>query len=115
MSRRGAILLAVGMLILGLVLGFIGGGVATRFLAGRRIARTFAAGRFAPRSFYGAPRMGPGMMMPPGFGRGGMPFGGGMRRMPPGRGFQVPRARLAGPVTGARVTNVESNSPADKA
>lgn len=115
MSKRGTILLAVGMLVLGLALGFVGGGVATRFLARRVIARSFGAGQFSPRSFYGAPRMGPGMM-PRGFGRGGVPFGGGrsMPRNMPGRGFQSRRAPANALITGARVANVESNSAADK-
>ena len=118
MSKRSTILLAVGMLVGGLVLGFIGGGVATRFMVGGASARSFAAGRFAPRSFYGAPRIGPGAMpiTPRGFGRGGMPFGGGLvnPRNMPGRGFQSRRAPANALVTGARVVNVESNSAADK-
>lgn len=119
MSKRATILLGVGMLVLGLVLGFIGGGVATRFLAGRALARTFRAQPFTPRTFFNAPQMGPGMMPmnPRGFGRGGMPFGGGRAnpRNLPGRGSQPRRAPANATVTGARVTSVESNSAADKA
>jgi len=118
MSKRGTILLGVGMLALGLVLGFVGGGVATRFMTGRAAARSFAAGQFAPRSFSGAQRFDPRMMPPSprGYGRGAMPFGGG-RSMPrnlPGRGFQSRRAPVNAAITGARVVNVESNSAADK-
>ena len=117
MSKRGTILLAVGMLAVGLVLGFVGGGVATRFMTGRTAARSFGA-QAAPRSFYGAPRMGPGMMpmSPRGFGRGAMPFGGGRTnpRNLPGRGSQSRPAPANALVTGARVASVESNSAADK-
>ncbi len=115
MSKRGTILLAIGMLVLGLVLGFIGGGVATRFMAGRTVARSFAAGRLARGSFYGLPRFGPGMlpMSPRGFNRGGMPYG--MGRMPFARVYQSRRAPTAAFMNGARVASVESNSAADKA
>lgn len=114
MTRRGAIVLAVGMLALGLVLGFVGGGVATRLMAGRALSRSFGAGQFGPRAFAGAPRALP--MMPRSFGRGTMPFGGGRMnpRMMPGRGFQSRRAPTNALVTGARVTNIEANSAADK-
>jgi len=114
MSKRGTILLAVGMLVLGLVFGFVGGGVASRFMAGRAMARSFSAGPFAPRSFAGAPRAMP--MMPRGFGRGGVPFGGGRMnpRNLPGRGNQSRRAPANAAITGARVGNVEANSAADK-
>ena len=119
MSKRGTILLAVGMLALGLVFGFVGGGVTTRFMAGRAMARSFGGGQFSPRSFSGAPQMGRGMMpmSPRGFGRGAMPFGGGrsMPRHQPGRGFQSRRAPANAAITAARVANVESNSAADKA
>lgn len=62
--------------------------------------------------------MGPGMMpmAPRGFGRGGMPFGGGRAnpRTLPRRGTTAPRAPANVNVTGARVASVEANSAAEK-
>ncbi len=127
MSRRGTILLAVGMVILGLVLGFVAGGVTTGFLARRAMVR--ATGRFAAPGFYGSQRMMPFYAQPAmphrmpfygqGRGSGGAPF------YAPGRGLghapfnqrRLPsrRAPAANFANGARVTSVESNSAADKA
>jgi membrane-associated protease RseP (regulator of RpoE activity) len=119
MSKRNAIWLAIGLLVLGLFLGFVAGGVATRFFMRRTLSRSFGAGQFAPRAFYGAPGLGHGTMpmVPRGYGRGGMPFGGGRMqpRAMPGRGVQPRRAPVNAIVNGARVASVESNSAADRA
>ncbi len=151
MSRRGTLLLAVGLLIVGLILGAIGGVLTGRFLARRSIAG-FTTMRMLPGAFggrgmmpYVAPRG--GYVAPFASPRnrfGAMPFAaprgrfgvvpfngprGGFGAAPfygPGRGFrgQVPfygrrgsakRAQLGSFANGARVTSVESNSPADKA
>ncbi|MBI5301146.1 MAG: PDZ domain-containing protein [Chloroflexi bacterium] len=88
MSNRGVILLAIGMLILGLVVGGLVGSVGGYF-AGRNTA--FAFNPFMQG--YGSP-MQPGQL----------PFN------PPG-GFQQQPATT----DGARVTQVENGSPAAKA
>ncbi len=130
MSKRGTILLAVGLLILGLIVGAVAGGLTGRFLA-RRSAIRFSAMRMTP-GYFGAQGFGRGMMpyYAPGGGYGATPFYGpqrGFRAAPfygQGRGFgRAPLARrgiarraLRGSfANGARVTSVESNSPADKA
>jgi len=131
MSRQGTILLAVGMVILGLVLGFVAGGMTTGFLAQRAVVR--ATGRFAAPGFFGSQRFAQRMMpfyaqpaAPPrmpfygqGRGNGGAPFyapGRGLGRTPFNqRRLPSRRAPAANFANGARVTSVESNSAADKA
>jgi putative serine protease PepD len=93
MSTRGTILLAIGMLILGLLLGAAGGGVVGYF-AGQNAQMTVS-------------RMGPGNSMPgapnvPSQGSGRAPF---LQGLPP----------AANVVGGARVEEVEKDSPAEKA
>ncbi len=139
MSRRGTILLAVGLLIVGLILGALGGVLTGRFLARRSFAG-FTAMRMVPGAFggrgmmpYVAPRG--GYVAPfasprnrfgvvpfndPRGGFGAAPFygpGRGFRGQVPfyGRGGSAKRAQLGSFENGARVTSVESNSPADKA
>ena len=94
MSNRGTILLAIGMLVLGLILGAVGGGVAGFFMGQNRVGTAF--GRFtnpAP----GYPPMMPGNQPT-------NPFG----NQPGGR---LPQ-NIA---TGARVVEVEANGAAAQA
>jgi membrane-associated protease RseP (regulator of RpoE activity) len=137
MSRRGTILLAVGLLIAGLICGALGGMVTGRFLARRSFARfapmrmtpgAFGRGMmpyFAPRGFaapYASPRgrSGPMPFYGPRGGFGAMPYYGSGRgfggRAPFfGRRGLAPRAPRSNFANGALVNSIESNSPADKA
>lgn len=95
MSSRGAILLAIGMLVLGLLLGGITGGVAGFFVgqSGRG-----AVSQFVPRGYAPQPNQ-PNQNPNP------QPFG-------PRGGFQ-PGTNAA--VNGASVAEVTADSPAAKA
>lgn len=137
MSKRGTILLAIGLLIVGLILGAIGGALTGRFLARRSVA-SITAMRMAPGAFSGRgmmPYMSPrgGFAAPYAMPRGGfgaMPFYGprggfgaapfygprtGLGRTPLARRGIARPAQGANFANGARVTSVETNSPADKA
>jgi S1-C subfamily serine protease len=136
MSKRGIVFLAIGMVVLGLVLGIIGGVAATRFAVRRNAVRSFAAGRMAPR-FFGAPRMMPfsqpgmraaprnfnqrgGQVAPRNFGRRGMPAAprnSGPGRIPfgNGNGNQNGQSGSQFITNGASVTMIDSSGPAGKA
>jgi len=89
MSTRGAILLAVGMLILGVLLGALGGGVAG-YVAGQN-ARVAARQIIAPFQMPAQPNS----------------------PAQPRQRRNLPQAATV--IGGARVTVVEKDSPADKA
>jgi putative serine protease PepD len=93
MSTRGAILLAVGMLILGLLLGALTGGVAG-YVAGQN-ARSAVSRNLPSNQLPAQPNQ-------PSQGSGRAPSS---RSLPP----------AANVVGGARVDDVEKDSPADKA
>lgn len=95
MSTRGTILLAVGMLILGLLLGALGGGV-TGYALGQN-ARLTAWQNIAPFQMPAQPNL-PSQPSQP-----SQPVQ--PRNLPP----------VANVIGGARVTEVEKDSPADKA
>ncbi len=102
MSNRGTILLAIGMLVLGLILGGVGGGI-TGYFAGQNRVRT-AFGQFN-MPVPGYPPQAPGNVNPlnPGNQPGNQPG-----NLPGGR-FQQ------NSVNGARVLDVEANSAAAQA
>ncbi len=110
MSTRGAILLAIGMLILGLLIGIMTGGVTGFFLG--QSSRTavsqfyqqgFPQGRFPNQQGQATPTPQPGQQQP----NQTSPFN---RR---GNGNGLPPASNV--LNGARVTQVVANSPAAKA
>lgn len=108
MSNRGMIFLAIGMLILGLILGGASGGIAGYFM-GRNSARPIV-GFNQPFSQNQAP-FGPNTQpfnQNPG---NNQPFNQNPGNQFPQRGNQF----LQGGVTGARVIDVQASSPSEKA
>ncbi len=113
MSNRGTILLAVGMLVLGLILGGIGGGVAGFFMGQNRVRTAF--GQFN-NPVPGYPPMMPGNQPT-------NPFGNQPGNPPTAPGNQPtnpfgnqPGGRFSqNVVLGARVVDVEANSAAAQA
>jgi len=126
MSNRGTILLAIGMLVLGLILGGVGGGVAGFFMGQNRVRTAF--GQFN-NPVPGYPPMMPGNQPTNPFGNqpGNQPtnpFGNNQPGNPP----TVPGNQPTNPfgnqpggrfqqnvVNGARVVDVEANSAAAQA
>lgn len=102
MSNRGMIFLAVGMLLLGLVLGGASGGLAGYFM-GRNSTRSFGGQFNQPLSQNQQPfNQNPGN---------NQPF-----NQNPGNNFRQRGNQFGqGGVTGARVMDVQANSPSDKA
>jgi membrane-associated protease RseP (regulator of RpoE activity) len=99
MSTRGAILLAIGMLVLGVLLGALGGGVAG-FVAGQN-DRFMTRQNFNPFQVPQQPNQ-PNQPSQPNQPNQGQPR---QRVFPPAQNV----------IGGARVTEIETNSPAQKA
>lgn len=97
MSNRGTILLAVGMLVLGLILGGVGGGMAGYFMGQNRVRTAF--GQFN-MPVPGYPQPVPVNPLNPNQPGGNLP-GGGFRQQ--------------NVASGARVLDVEANSAAGQA
>jgi hypothetical protein len=102
MSNRGIVLLAVGMLVLGLLLGGLSGGVAGYFM-GRNTLRSFG-GQFNSQTFPNSQNL-PNAQTNPNF-----PF------TNPNSPNSSQRGNTQGiAVTGARVIDVEASGAAEKA
>lgn len=111
MSNRGTIFLAVGMLLLGLILGAASGGTAGYFM-GRTSVRAFG-GQFTPPV---SQNQQPGSQNPQPFNPNNQPF----NQNPGNQPFNPnPGQRGAGLgqgiITGARVVDIQAGSPSESA